>query len=85
MADENAGDFRAVSPPGALRDPQPWQSKGLGEGQGWEEEEDGAFTGCWVLGAQPQGVRCVWGAVSPWAEGLLRVSFLILVAPFPHI
>lgn len=57
MADGSAGGFRAVSPPGALRDPQPWQNKGLGEGQGWEEEEeDGAFTGCWVLSPRVSAV-----------------------------
>lgn len=60
-----------------------------------EQGEQGAWGGSgpggggqslhWVLGAQLQGVPCVWGAVSPWAEGLLRVSFLIPVALFPHI
>lgn len=54
--------------------------KGLGESQGWEEEDDGAFTGCWVLSSRVSPVRG-----EPWAEGLLRVSFFIPVTPLPHI
>lgn len=57
------------------------ESKGHGESQGWEEEEeDGAFTGCWVLSSRVSPVRG-----EPWAVGLLRISFLIPVAPFSHI
>lgn len=33
-----------------------WRNKGLGEGQGWEEE-DGAFTGCWVLSSRVSSVH----------------------------